>query len=411
MKKEDKKKKKNIKKAKNKKEDVLTRLLSEKKYTFFDALLLIILVAITSFVLTTAFITHKYKRDSLLCTPTLTNDKNLERFTTVYEEVIDNYYEKIDKKEMTNAAIKGMTDYLEDKYSIKMDDFESESFTNSLEGSYEGIGIVIQGTKIIEVYDKSPAAEAGIKVDDELVKLNDEEITEENLQDVIGRMKGEAGKKVNISVKRNNKQLDLTIEMKKIALPIVTSDYIEMDKNKIGYIKISSFTDNSYEQFSEQLVELEKKGIEKLIIDLRSNNGGYLDKATNIAELLVEKGKVIYTLKSKEKTEDKKDKTNDKREYPIVVLINEGTASAAEILAATLKDNNNAILVGKKSYGKGKVQNTKKLSDGTVLKYTSAKWYRPNGKSIDEKGIKPDHDIDNEGEEDKQYEKALELLK
>ena len=304
-----------------------------------------------------------------------------------------------------------MTDYLEDKYSIRMDDFETESFTNSLEGSYEGIGIVIQGTEIIEVYDKSPAKEAGIKANDILVKLNDEEITEENLSEIIKKMKGEAGKKINITVKRNNKELNFDIEMKKIALPIVTSDYIEMNKTKIGYIKISSFTDNSYEQFSEHLIELEKKGIEKLIIDLRSNNGGYLDKATNIAELFVEKGKVIYTLKSKSKTEDKKDKTNDKRDYPIVILINEGTASAAEILTATLKDNNDATIVGKKSYGKGKVQNTKKLSDGTVLKYTSAKWYRPNGKSIDEKGIKPDYDIANEGDEDKQYEKAIELLK
>ena len=395
----------------NKKETLASKTFEKKRYTLFDGLLLIIFTAVASIVITSSVINRYYKRRSLLCTPTLTNDKNLERFTSVYEEIIDNYFEKIDKKEMTDSAIKGMTDYLEDKYSVRMGNNESAMFNDNLEGTYEGIGISIQGNKVLEVYDKSPAAEAGIKVKDEILEINDEEITNETISEIINKTKKSDAKSMKIKIKRNNKEMTYTLDIKTIQMPIVTSDYIELNKTKIGYIKIKSFTNNSYEQLSEQLVALEKKGIEKLIIDVRSNNGGYLDKATNIAELFIEKGKTIYKLKSKNKEEDKKDKTKDKRDYPIVVLMNSVTASASEILAVTLRDNNNAILVGTNTYGKGKVQNTKKLSDGTILKYTSAKWLSPKGKSIDEVGIKPDYEVENEGEEDKQYKKALELLK
>ncbi len=395
----------------NKKETLASKTFEKKRYTLFDGLLLIIFTAVASIVITSSVINRYYKRRSLLCTPTLTNDKNLERFTSVYEEIIDNYFEKIDKKEMTDSAIKGMTDYLEDKYSVRMGNNESAMFNDNLEGTYEGIGISIQGNKVLEVYDKSPAAEAGIKVKDEILEINDEEITNETISEIINKTKKSDAKSMKIKIKRNNKEMTYTLDIKTIQMPIVTSDYIELNKTKIGYIKIKSFTNNSYEQLSEQLVALEKKGIEKLIIDVRNNNGGYLDKATNIAELFIEKGKTIYKLKSKNKEEDKKDKTKDKRDYPIVVLMNSVTASASEILAVTLRDNNNAILVGTNTYGKGKVQNTKKLSDGTILKYTSAKWLSPKGKSIDEVGIKPDYEVENEGEEDKQYEKALELLK
>ena len=387
------------------------KVFQEKRYTLFDAILLIVLVCVASIILTSSYMNKKFKRDSLLCTPKLSRDKNLERFTTVYQEIIDNYFEKINKKEMINEAITGMTDYLEDKYSIHMGDEESEIFNDQLEGTYDGIGIVIQGTTIIDVYEKSPAEEAGIKKEDIILEMNDTEVTEENLSEIIDKIKEEKGENIKLKIKRNNKTYDYKVNTRTIEIPIVTADYIEMNKTKIGYIKISSFTNTSYKQFSDKLVDLEKKGIEKLIIDLRSNNGGYLDKATDITQLFLEKGKVIYTLESKSKKEAKKDKTKDKRTYPIVVLINGGTASASEILAAALKDNNNAVIVGTKSYGKGKVQNTKKLSDGTILKYTSAKWLRPNGKSIDEVGITPDYEVENENDEDKQYEKALNLLK
>ena len=164
-----------------------------------------------------------------------------------------------------------------------------------------------------------------------------------------------------------------------------------MLENNVGYLLIDTFSATLESQVKNALSELEGQGMEKLIIDLRYNTGGYLDSAEQVASLFIKKGKLLYSLEGKDETTDVYDKTTDYRDYPIVIIMNDSTASAAEVLAAALKDNNGAIFVGEKSFGKGKVQHTYTLSDGSMAKYTSAKWLRPNGECIDGIGLIPDY--------------------
>ncbi len=383
-----------------------------KNHSLFDLLFFVIIVAVASILLTSQYVVHKYKSRGVLCNSTLSKDKDLNEFSSIYKEVIDNYYEEVDKKKMIESAIDGMLGFLEDNYSIHMNTDQSDFFDDNLEGTYQGIGIVLQGNEIIEIYEPSPAKDAGLKIGDVIKKIGGKELNAENSYEVVQGVKEEMGSKLTVEFERDGKVVTKELDVKKINLPIVTSNFVNINNKRIGYMKISSFTSNSYEQFSEQLVKLEEKdNIEKLIIDVRDNGGGYLEQAADIASLFVEKGKVIYSLQDRKEKKDIKDSTKDKRKYEIVVLINGASASASEILAAALKDNNGAILVGEKSFGKGKVQTTKKMEDGTILKYTSSKWLRPNGECVDGEGLQPDEEVALKDEKDAQYEKAISLLK
>jgi carboxyl-terminal processing protease len=223
--------------------------------------------------------------------------------------------------------------------------------------------------------------------------------------------------KVDLVVLRDNQELSFEIEVKKVSIPVVNSKVISKSEKQVGYIYLSSFTKNSYNQFKDALETLEHENIDSLIIDLRDNTGGYLSGAQDIADLFIKKDKVVYTLEYKDSTKTIKTKSNDYRTYPIVVLVNEYTASASEVLALALKESYGATLVGTKTFGKGKVQVTSTLSDDTMIKYTTAKWYSPNNNSIDEKGITPgiivnqslDFILTKDGE-DKQLDKALEFI-
>lgn len=395
-----------------KKDNNFLKMLFFKKYSLFDLLVFVIIFIVLSSLLTSQYVVHRYKGKGVLCNATLSRDKYLSEFTSVYQEVGDNYYEDVDKKKMIEAAIDGMLNFLEDNYSIHMNNDQSDSFDDNLDGTYEGIGIVLQGIEIIEVYKNSPAEKAGLKIGDVVKKINGEEMSLENAYDVIQNVKDNTEGVMNITVERDGKIIDKEIAINRINLPIVTSNFVDINNNRIGYIKITSFTENSFEQFNEQLVELEQKNnIQKLIIDLRDNGGGYLEQSADIASLFIEKGKIIYSLEDKKKKNDVKDDTKEKRDYKIVLLVNGASASASEILTAALKDNNNAIIVGTKTFGKGKVQTTKKLDDGTILKYTSSKWLRPNGDCIDGNGIIPDYEVEQSDNKDNQYEKAISLLK
>lgn len=414
-------KKKNKKKNDKKKENVffknrndnkLRNTLFGKNHSLFDLLFFVIIVAIASVLLTSQYVVHKYKSRGVLCSSNLSKDKDLNEFSSVYQEVIDNYYEEVDKKKMIESAIDGMLGFLEDNYSIHMNNDQSDSFDDNLEGSYQGIGIVLQGNTILEVYENTPAKEAGLKEGDVVKEIGGEELTPENSYEVVQKVREKLGNKLKVIIERDGKDVEKELNVKKINLPIVTSNFVDINNKRIGYIKISSFTSNSFEQFSEQLVKLEEKdNIEKLIIDVRDNGGGYLEQAVDMAELFVEKGKVIYSLQDRKETKKIKDNSKDNRTYNIVILVNGSSASASEILAAALKDNNEAILVGEKTFGKGKVQTTKKLDDGTILKYTSSKWLRPNGECIDGEGITPDYEVAQKDGKDLQYEKAISLLK
>lgn len=388
----------------------------DKKYELdiLDIMIVIVITAIASCVLTGFILNVQFRKMNPTYSLNLSKDENIKELLDVYSEVITNYYQEVDKKGMVEAGINGMLKFLGDNYSIYMNSSAAEDLNETLENTYEGIGIVTTNNVVYHVYDNTPASKAGIKEDDVIIKVNGVDISEENFEQISVLVQNNDGTN-EIVVKRDDKELTFNVEKATVTVPVVSSRIIDMDKKKIGYISLSSFSSHATEEFTTDLAKLEEDDIDSLIIDLRGNTGGYLNQAKSIASIFLEKGKIIYSLENKDKTELVKDETSEKRKYKVVILVNGNTASASEVLTAALKDSYGATIVGKKTFGKGKVQNTNNYGDGSMLKYTTAKWLRPNGDCIDEEGIKPDYEVDLEYKGnliyDKQLDKAIELLK
>ena len=392
-----------------------------KENNFAQLRTIIIIMIITAIVsgLTSGIIVYSsYGKNTGISYKVINNDENLKEFLEVYSQIDEEYYENVNKSELIKAAISAMLTYLNDNYTTYLDQSETNSLNNYLNGEYKGIGILISDHTIVQVFDDSPALASGLKVNDEIIKVNNTDVTEKTATDIATMIKSSKSGEVSISVKRNGEVIDLTMQLSKLYVPAISSDVIE--NTSIGYIRVASFSSTVSNQVERDLKKLEEKGISSIIIDVRSNGGGYLSAAEKVADLFIEKGKVIYTLKSKNYEKTVKDNTTTKSDLKMIVLIDENTASASEILASALKDSYGATIVGKKSYGKGKVQQTVKLSNGSMAKYTSAKWYRPNGECIDEVGIIPDVEVDLTIEKDKngniisiedsQLKKAIEML-
>ena len=387
----------------------------KKEANGFSIKWVIIIIVITAVVtsMTTGVILYNNNR-LILGGSNLKEDKALQEFLKVYHGIGEDYYSEVDKNGMIDAAISGMLDYLGEDYSTYLNQQESENLANSLSGKYEGIGISIsQGNKIVKVHDGTPAKRAGLAEGDIITWINDTS-TEELQSAAVANLINKTGDN-KIVVNRNGEEITFHVQGETINTPL-TSQIIEEENQKIGYIYISAFTNTVGEEFQKALNDLEMQGINGLIIDMRYNYGGYLKGATDIANLILEKDKIIYTLEGKENVEVYKDQTDEHRTYPIVVLVNESSASASEVLASALKDSYGATIVGQITYGKGRVQQARTLEDGSMVKYTTAKWVRPNGECIDEVGIVPDYIEEIQKNEDgtytdKQYQKAIELLK
>lgn len=380
------------------------------KLSFLDLLIVIVITIIISSLITGFIINNSYKKNFII--NNYMNDDNIKEFFNIYNEIKENFYEEVDESAMIRAATDGMLKFLKDNYSIYLDESESSSLNEQLDGSYEGIGIVAIDNVVYSVYDNSPAAEAGIKKGDIIVEINDNEIKEG--MDISKFILSDKANK--IVVKRNNKKFEYSLKKSNVVIPSTTIDVIKsVDKKKnIGYISLNTFSSLSFDEFYSNLIKLEKdKKIDSLIIDLRNNTGGYLNIASNISSLFLKQDKIIYSLQNKDSKKEYKDDNKEERNYKIVVLVNEKTASAAEVLTAALHDSYDAIIVGKKTYGKGKVQTMKEFN-GSIVKYTSAKWLRPNGECVDKVGIEPDYEIDviyeNNVFYDKQLDKAIDLL-
>lgn len=331
------------------------------------------------------------------CTYSINGDEYLAELNKAYNEIKSNYYSSVDLGGLVDAGINGMFGYLGDPYTTYLDKSETESLTSSLSGYYKGIGISVNVSDdgvvtINKVYENTPAYSAGLLVGDIIVDVNGNEISNSGTTDIASIISGVDD--VDITVVRDNNKFNFKLKSESLYVPSVSSEMID----NVGYISISKFNESVFEQFEYQLNNLEKNNINDLIIDLRNNTGGYLSAATKISELFLERGKVIYSLNEQSYTTVTKDETDESRTYNIWILINGNTASASEILAAALRDSYGAKFVGTTSYGKGKVQKTSMLSDGTMYKYTSAKWLTPNGECIDEVGLVPDIVVDISGD-------------
>lgn len=328
-----------------------------------------------------------------------TGNEYINELVKSYNNITANYYDNIDEKSLVDAAINGMLNYLRDPYTTYLDKTNTNSLTDALAGTYEGIGIEVSKNdnneiEVKTVFDDTPSSEAGLLVGDVILKINEEDVTTKTTTDAVAIIKSSKSSNIKLQIKRNEEIKDIDVVRKELYLPVVSSELLNQNDKNIGYIAVDKFSETVFEQFSKELNKLEKNSLDGLIIDLRNNTGGFLVGATKMAELFLEKGKVIYSLQSKLDNEVTKDETDEKRDYKVYILVNKSSASASEILAAALKYSYGAKLVGTTTYGKGKVQKTSKLSDGTMYKYTSAKWLTPNGDCIDGIGLSPDLNVE-----------------
>lgn len=384
-----------------------------KGFNLMSVVIIICIISLISAITAGIIVTNNYD----LSYKGLSTDKNLNEFLKAYSNIVNNYYEDIDKEKMLDAAMDAMLNYLGDNYTTYLTKEQRKELEERLAGEYEGLGIKISGREIVEITENSPASEAGLMVGDLFVSVEGTDVTNATSSIISTLIRDDSKKEVNIVIDRSGNQMPFKIT--KSLIPTSSISY-ELKENNIGYLKIDIFSRPLTSEIEKALVDMESKGMQKLIIDVRDNTGGYLDSAETTASLFLEKGKLIYSLQDKNGKEDYKDTTETKRDYPIVVLTNHNSASSSEILAAALKDSYNAILVGETSYGKGKVQQTYDIENGGMAKYTSAKWLRPNGSCIDGVGLKPDYEVNiiydyNENGEivgytDTQLNKAIEVI-
>lgn len=390
----------------------------KKGYGLIEIVIIIVVTSIISALATGVLITKNYSTDDGYSYAQLANDENVQDFLNVYSKIVSQYYENVDKKAIIDSAINGMTNYLDDTYTSYLDEDKANNLKTELNKTYVGIGIVLKDNVVVNIIENSPAHKAGIISGDIVTKVNGNDVTGISKEE-LAKMINENSEGANIVVTRNDEILEFdNIKPETLNSPSITYNIIE---NDIAYMKISIFSNTLSQQINFAITELNKHNMNKLIIDLRDNTGGYLEQAYESAELFLEKGKVVYSLIDKNnKIKKVKDETEIKQNIPVIILVNNNTASAAEIFAAALKDSYGATIVGKTTFGKGKVQHTYSLDSGGLVKYTSSKWLRPNGQCIDNIGIIPDYDIDNnvtQNEEgvstliDNQYNKAVELLK
>ncbi len=347
----------------------------------------------------------------------------LRELVDVYYEISDEYYNEIDKKALVEAGIEGMVKHLGDPFSTYLNYGETQSLNEELEGEFVGMGATVSSNDnnqiyIYDLFEDSPAAKAGFEIGDIIIKVDDKSIENMTTEEVSYLIKGEEGTKVDITILRNGEEKSLTLTRGKIVLTSVT--YKLLDETNIGYINISLFAKNSGKQFENAMDELIKLGAEAFIIDVRGNSGGYLTTAEEISSMFLKKNDVMYQLDTKGIIEYvKADKNGKYKNANVIVLTNSGSASASEMLAATLKENIDAKIVGEKTYGKGTVQKTKTLSSGTMIKYTIQEWYTPKGNKVNGVGVEPTHFVTLSDEfynnpleaNDNQLQEAINLLK
>lgn len=348
--------------------------------------------------------------------------KELAKFVDAYDAIVNNYYKEVDKDKLVESAINGMVSSIGDEYTSYSDKDVTDNFNETVNGKYMGIGALIMKSEkdlvIYKIFEDSPSYRAGLKDGDIILKLDDKDTKDMSVNDIASIVKNDGNKEVKLLVKRGEENLDITIVKDMVELPVVSGKVINHNDKKIGYISLSIFSSVASEQFNKELVKLEKEGISGLVIDVRGNSGGYLTTVTDIASYFLKKGDIIYKLEVNDKVTVRKDKTKESRDYPVAVLIDKNSASASEILASSIKESYNGYVVGTNSYGKGTVQQTLVLSDGSMIKYTIEKWLTPLGNWINEEGVIPTNYVELSSEylnnpvfeNDNQLNKALELV-
>lgn len=409
--------------------------MEEDKYLrrqrFFKIVMLVILTAFLTFIFTTIYITKKYNISdgeqtiSSLFSGSSSSDDKLTKSLKNIKSLLKKYYlNDIDEDKAIDGAIAGYVSALGDKYTEYIPKDEMQEYTQNLMGNYVGIGIYMaQNTKdntivVISPIKYSPAEEAGILPGDIIKKIDGVEYNGESMEAAANNIKGVEGSTVKLEIQRGQEIKEFEITRKKITTNPVVSEKLE---NNIGYLEVSSFDESTAENFKAKYQELKSQGITSLIIDLRNNGGGLVEEALKIADYIVPKDKeLLVTVDKNGKEKIEKSKEDVLIDMPIVVLVNNNSASSSEILAGALKDLNEATIVGNTTYGKGVIQQLLSLRDGSGLKVTVEEYYTPNRTKINGVGIEPNEKVDLpesvknplsvEREDDTQLQKAMEIL-
>ena len=405
--------------------------MENKSQRVYKTIMLVVLTSFITFMITAFSIYNNVPDKTIQGLVEQTTEKvktsELESYLNKIKSAINKYYlwnDNIDEQKLKDGAIEGYVAALGDEYTEYIPASEMESYTEAITGSFYGIGISMiadeESGRVVVYYPipDTPAEKAGIKAGDKIIKVDGKEYTNKELSSISKYIRGKEGTKVNLVIERDGNELTFDIERAKINTNPITTKIIQ---NDIGYIKLPSFDDGIAKSFKEKYEDLQSKGAKTLIIDLRNNGGGIVEEATKIADYILDDGNVIMSTV---------DNNNNKRistskdepiiNTKIVMLVNENTASASEILTSSLKDNNKATVIGTKTYGKGVIQTIYSLSDGSGLKITTAEYYTANGEKIHKLGIMPDIEVklpENvkniyslEDEEDTQLKKAIEEL-
>ena len=339
-------------------------------------------------------------------------------------DVIDQYYYKdITDEEKMEGIYKGLMSSTNDKYTDYYSPKEFKDLMVTMEGDYGGIGATLSQDKVtkevsvVEVYEGSPAARAGLERGDIVISVDGHLGTDESLDDFVQRIRGEEGTSIEMVYKRDDQEKTIEITREEVIVPSVSHRMLD---DKIGYIRISSFVNGTQKDFEDALADLQSQGMQGIVFDMRDNGGGMVDSVVAILDDILPAGTVVYTMDKSGKREDYTSDDAKKIDIPVTVLVNENTASAAEIFTGAIRDFNYGTIIGTNTFGKGIVQSTVPLSDGSAVKITVATYYTPSGECIHEKGIKPDIELEfsyadenpTEYDElkDNQVQKAMEVL-
>ena len=348
--------------------------------------------------------------------------KKIDLFGEVLEKINKEYVDEFNQSESMDSAINGLLQSL-DPYSSYMSPKIFDEMQTETSGEFGGLGIEVSMeagvVKVISPIDDTPASRAGLKAGDYIVKINDVQVQGKSLSEAVDLMRGPVGSGIELTVRRRGEKKALTFNIIREVIQVQSVKSEIIDEN-IGYIRLTSFNDNSSDQIEKQIKKLKKdKNLNSFILDLRNNPGGLLSQAIKISDFFLENGEIVST-KSRKKSENRKwfakkgDITDGKT---LLVLINYGSASASEIVAGALKDHKRAIIVGENSFGKGSVQSIIPLKNRGAIRLTVAKYYLPSGKSISEVGVRPDIEVNEEGDDfkirtdtDNQLNYAIKLL-
>ena len=314
----------------------------------------------------------------------------------IVETIQDNFYKPVDESKLDDASLKGIVDSLEDPYSHYLTPKESKAFQESVSGQFEGVGMSVEkdnrGLRVLNVFDGSPAAGAGIRKQDLILSVNGRSIAGLSSDLATGRIKGPAGTKVELEVftPGGSDSRTVSVERERIHVPVATGRVVERDGRKIGVVRLLSFSSGAHGLLRRQVNKVLDDGAQAIVLDLRGNGGGLLSEAVLVSSVFIEDGKIV-SVRGRERPERTENAEGDAidRDIPVAVLVDGGSASASEIVTGALRDRGRATVVGTHTFGKGLVQEVEPLSNGGYLDLTVANYYLPGGKTITTSGLKP----------------------